>query len=253
MSKKSLISVRKLTIIGILGGISAILGMTPIGLIPVGPTNATIMHIPVIIGAIIEGPFVGAMVGLIFGIFSIIRAITAPTVISPVLYNPIVSVLPRVLIGITSYYTYILIKKVGKKPSIILLSIVWISSIIYLINSLVTQIGQYSLGNTSIWSIILSAILVICTVIIGAYSFKKAKEQSLEIIISAMVGTLTNTIGVLGSIYLLYGKWYVEKLGKDTEAVGKVILGIGLANGIPEMIIAILIVTSVVVGIRKRF
>ncbi|HPM00094.1 MAG TPA: ECF transporter S component, partial [Bacillota bacterium] len=54
--------VRKLVIVGVLGGVSAILGMTPLGFIPVGPTRATIMHIPVIIGAIMEGPVVGALV-----------------------------------------------------------------------------------------------------------------------------------------------------------------------------------------------
>ena len=76
------INVRKLTIIGVLGAISTVLGMTPLGFIPVGPTRATIMHIPVIIGAIMEGPVVGGFVGLIFGLFSIFQAITNPTPIS---------------------------------------------------------------------------------------------------------------------------------------------------------------------------
>ncbi|WP_286316919.1 ECF transporter S component, partial [Romboutsia ilealis] len=44
--------VRKMAIIGVLSAISIMLSMTPLGFIPIGPTNATIMHIPVIIGAI---------------------------------------------------------------------------------------------------------------------------------------------------------------------------------------------------------
>ncbi len=46
-----------MAIVGVLGGLSIALGLTPLGFIPVGgPTRATIMHIPVIIGGILEGP-----------------------------------------------------------------------------------------------------------------------------------------------------------------------------------------------------
>jgi uncharacterized membrane protein len=106
----SKISVRQLAIIGMLSAISIVLGITGLGFIPIPPVKATIMHIPVIIGAVLEGPVVGAFVGLIFGVFSIIQAITAPTPVSFVFINPLVSVLPRVIIGIMSYYVYVSIK-----------------------------------------------------------------------------------------------------------------------------------------------
>ena len=60
------LEVRKMAIIGVLSAISIMLSMTPLGFIPIGPTNATIMHIPVIIGAVVEGPVVGMVVGFIF-------------------------------------------------------------------------------------------------------------------------------------------------------------------------------------------
>ena len=66
--------VRKMAIIGVLAAISIMLSMTPLGFIPIGPTNATIMHIPVIIGAILEGPVVGIVVGFIFGATSLIKS-----------------------------------------------------------------------------------------------------------------------------------------------------------------------------------
>ena len=47
------INVRQMAIIGMLSAISIMLSMTPLGFIPIGPVNATIMHIPVIIGSII--------------------------------------------------------------------------------------------------------------------------------------------------------------------------------------------------------
>ncbi|WP_331496788.1 ECF transporter S component [Romboutsia ilealis] len=98
--------VRKMAIIGVLSAISIMLSMTPLGFIPIGPTNATIMHIPVIIGAIVEGPLVGITVGFIFGATSLLRALTMPTITSFALVNPLVSVLPRILIGIVAYYVY---------------------------------------------------------------------------------------------------------------------------------------------------
>lgn len=188
IATKSL-STRRMAIVGMLGAISIVLGMTPLGFIPVGPTKATIMHIPVIIAAIIEGPFVGALVGLIFGVFSLINAITNPTPVSFVFLNPLVSILPRIAIGIVSYYIYIGLRKISKNDTI-------------------------AVGLT------------------GA------------------LGTLTNTIGVLSMIYLLYGVKFVQAIGQDISMVGKVILGIGITNGIPEVCVAILIVTGVMRGLK---
>ena len=99
--------VRQLVVAGMLSAISIFLGMTGLGFIAIPPVKATIMHIPVIIGAIIEGPIVGAIIGFFFGMFSLIQNYTAASsIFSPAFQNPIVSVLPRILIGITSYYAY---------------------------------------------------------------------------------------------------------------------------------------------------
>lgn len=57
---------RKLTTFAMLAAISIILGFTPLGIIPIPPVGATIMHIPVIITAILEGPVLGALMGLVF-------------------------------------------------------------------------------------------------------------------------------------------------------------------------------------------
>ncbi|NLC77577.1 MAG: ECF transporter S component [Clostridia bacterium] len=98
---------RQIVIAGILGAIALLLGSTPLGFIPV-PTpagHATIMHIPAIIGAVIEGPVVGALIGLIFGIYSLMRG-------GAVMFaDPIVAVIPRVLIGIVAYYAYLPFKR----------------------------------------------------------------------------------------------------------------------------------------------
>ncbi|WP_309241945.1 ECF transporter S component [Brevibacillus daliensis] len=108
------LTVRKIVIAGVLGAIAILLGVTRIGYIPV-PTpagNATIMHIPVIIGAIMEGWGVGMIIGLIFGVSSFLNA----TVV--LFKDPLVAILPRLLIGVFAYITYVGLKNFNQYVAI---------------------------------------------------------------------------------------------------------------------------------------
>lgn len=132
------VNVRRMSIIGVLSAISIMLSLTPLGYIPIGPVNATIMHIPVIIGAIVEGPVVGMSIGFIFGATSLLRALTMPTITSFAFINPLVSILPRVIIGLVAYYVYQLAVKITKNS--------FVSGwIVGAIGSLVNTIGVLSM------------------------------------------------------------------------------------------------------------
>ena len=113
------LSIKQLTIAGMLIGITIFMGVTRLGFIPL-PTgvNLTIMHLPVIIGAILEGPLVGSIIGLAFGLFSMYQAFTAPGIFSFWFWNPIIAILPRILIGVAAYYTYSILKERYKKTAI---------------------------------------------------------------------------------------------------------------------------------------
>jgi uncharacterized membrane protein len=104
---KSTFTTRRLVMTGMLGAISILLGATRLGAIPVPNLSgdATIMHVPVIIGAVLEGPIVGVLVGAIFGIFSFLQ--TSPV---PFFKDPLVSIVPRLFIGVTAYYAYYLFR-----------------------------------------------------------------------------------------------------------------------------------------------
>ena len=113
-------SVRKIVVSGVLAAIAILLGWTRLGFIPV-PTlagNATIMHVPAIIGGVMEGWLVGAIVGTIFGIFSFLQATT------PLFKDPLVAILPRIFIGITAYFTYAGLKKTNEYLALIMAAIV---------------------------------------------------------------------------------------------------------------------------------
>lgn len=111
--------IRKLVTIGTLAGISIFLGITRLGFIPLIVFNLTIMHIPVIIGALLEGPIVGASIGLIFGLFSMYQNFVAPTSLTFFIFlNPIIALIPRILIGVVSYYVYKFLRNKFKNTSI---------------------------------------------------------------------------------------------------------------------------------------
>ena len=97
------LNVRQIVIAGILGGIAIFLGYTRLGFIPVPNLagNATIMHVPAILGGALEGPVVGTIVGGIFGIFSFIQAEV------PFFRDPLVSILPRLLIGVVAWAVFV--------------------------------------------------------------------------------------------------------------------------------------------------
>jgi len=165
--KKKNTSIRIMALAGILGAFSVVISMTPIGYIPLPffpGVNATTMHIPVIVGGILGGPLVGLFVGLIFGTSSFLRAT------SPFFLDPLVSILPRLVIGITSYYTY-----------------------------------------------------------------KYTKNS----ILTAIIGTITNTGGVLGMIYL---RGYLPKAA---------IIGLASTNGLAEVVISAIIVYAAVKATKK--
>ena len=117
-SNNKTFSIRQITMIGMLSAISIFLGLTGLGFIPIPPIKATIMHIPVIVGAILEGPIVGALVGLIFGLFSMYQAFTAPLPTSFIFWNPLIALVPRILIGVVAYFVYSFLKNKIKNKSV---------------------------------------------------------------------------------------------------------------------------------------
>ncbi|WP_143322399.1 ECF transporter S component [Clostridium sp. HBUAS56010] len=110
---------RNLVMAAVFTAIIVIMAFTPFGYIPLGFMNATIIHIPVIIGAIILGPKYGAFLGMMFGFTSLWKNTYMPNptsfVFSPFIKvgeyggnfgSLIVCMVPRVLIGIVAYYVF---------------------------------------------------------------------------------------------------------------------------------------------------
>ena len=165
-------TVRRIVIAIVLSAIAILLGVTRLGYIPV-PTaagNATIMHLPAIIGGIMEGWGVGLIIGLIFGVSSFLNATV------PLFKDPLVAILPRLFIGVVAYFSYVALKR---------------------------------------------------------------KNEYMAVGVSAFLGSITNTILVLGMAALRnYMTWGVAA-------------GVALTNGLPEAVVAVIITLAVVTAWKQ--
>ena len=104
---------RKIVVTAVLSAITIVLGLLPFGgYIPFFGISITILTIPVIIGAILEGPVVGAGIGLLFGLTSLYQAATAPkSPLDPLFVNPFLSIVPRLFIGPVAWLVWSALKR----------------------------------------------------------------------------------------------------------------------------------------------
>ncbi len=242
------LSVRRIVVTAMLGAIAILLGYTRVGFIPV-PTpagNATIMHIPAIIGGVLEGWPVGAAIGAIFGIFSFLQSTT------PIFKDPLVAILPRLFIGVTPYFVYQGLRRVNRTAGFVIAAVILILVAIFTYNiltfvpkDLVFDFGGdpaspwiHLTGQTALLVYqILGMVLIVLgfgAVIVFAYFVYRNQMEMLAIATAAIVGTLTNTILVLSMIVI---RGYLT---------ADVALGIGITQGIPEIIVAVIVTVAVV-------
>lgn len=238
---------RRLVVTAMLGAITIVLGLTPLGFIPLGLINITTMHIPVIIGAILEGPLVGGIVGLIFGLSSMANAIIRPTPISFVFLNPLISIVPRILIGVVTAYVYKALRKKNNEKIRKFTILIWIVVSVFLAYLLYRNIS----GQGETYQIVLSIVFLLISLFM-LYLTIKHKNNNFGVAISSFLGSMTNSILVLGLIYLIYAEEYVTSLSIPVEAARSTIFGAIITNGIPEGILSIVIVSAVVKSMVRR-
>ncbi|GEK90679.1 ECF transporter S component [Alkalibacterium kapii] len=106
---------RRIALLGILTAIILIQNFVPfLGNIPIPPLNPTIIHITVIVATLTMSTTDGMIIGGIWGITRMIRAYTMPaTPLDLMLWtNPMIALLPRILIGLFTGWGYAFFKRV---------------------------------------------------------------------------------------------------------------------------------------------
>lgn len=91
-----------------------------------------------------------------------------------------------------------------------------------------------------------------CRILIGLVAgwlwilLKKVKMHSMIALpVVGFAGSMTNTIAVMGSIYLLFAQEYAQAKEVGITAVWGLIMGTVTASGIPEAIAAAILVTAI--------
>ncbi len=105
-----------------------------LGYIQIFAVSATIIHTPVIIGALFGGKRFGLTLGFAFGVSSFLVAIMrGATPFDLMFINPILSILPRIIFGLLIWYVYALLARVIKsKVTLIFLTFI-LSSVFHTI------------------------------------------------------------------------------------------------------------------------
>jgi len=234
--------------------ILAILSFTPLGYFSLGGVSITLVHIVVLIAAFLLGLKGGIIIGLLFGIFSMLRAWVAPNAIADYIFrNPLVSVLPRVLFGLLAGAFAELLKKVSPKNALYIASgsigvVVVGLAIIYFTSSKNTLILQYVVPIAAIVLLIGAILLIVFA--------NKTKGKSIDQVAMAGlcgVSTFVHTAMVLPLMF------YFGMSNPDTAVAfgdltfGALFGGTLAANGIVEIVLAVIIVPVVVFALRKVY
>ncbi len=113
--KKQLV---RLVLCALFAALIVVMTFTPLGYIIIGPGIAiTTIHLVTILGASILGIKEGAFLGAIWGVLCVIKAFQEPIPANIPFQNPMISVVPRIFVGIvTALVVKTLLKTKIKKP-----------------------------------------------------------------------------------------------------------------------------------------
>ena len=110
-------------------------------------------------------------------------------------------------------------------------------------------------GN--IWSLVIALVPRMLIGIVAYYSYKWVskidKTKVIAYATAGVVGSLTNTVLVMSGIYIFFGQQYAAAKEVTFEALFGVIMGIIGVNGIPEAIVAAIIVALVCKVLKSVF
>ncbi len=194
---------RKMILAAIFIALILLLAFTPmLGYIKIGPLSITTIGIPVVIGAIILGPYYGMLLGFVFGMTSFLQCFmgdafgAALVGISP-FRTLITCLVPRILVGLVPA---LLFRLIMKRPT---------------------------------------------------------NSRSVAVFVSALAGSLTNTVFFLGFLGLLFGQTdYIKSLQvqEDGTTISLIALLIGFAgiNAIAEAVATAIIAPPVYFALQPR-
>ncbi|MDE7328096.1 MAG: ECF transporter S component [Lachnospiraceae bacterium] len=262
----------ELVLMALFTAIIVIMAFTPLGYIPLVVINATIIHIPVILGALFLGPKKGAFLGFVFGFTSFInntfKAVTPSAfVFSPVLAANVVGVsgifkslyicfVPRILVGVTPYFVYLGLHRLlkdGNKARRIVVNlaaavILGVASGLFLDRMLQDKLSADTCRTVSLAGGIAAGVILF---VVLTLAVRKKASTNIALAYAGLAGAFTNTLLVMSGIFILYKDAYAQALGIAGEAVFDTIMGIISFNGVVEAVVAAIIAAGVGIALLR--
>ena len=249
----------ELVLTGLFTAIIIIMAFTPLGYIPLVVINATIIHIPVILGSLFCGPKKGAFLGFVFGFTSCLKATIVGGTLSSFVFSPVlaasmvgtsgifkslfIAFVPRILVGVIPYFVYIGIKKVlaSEKKNLwgTVLNVLMSAFLAFGVYAFLGKMSE-SLSQAAALGIGI-AVAAVVFIVVEAVFIRKS-TQVIPFVYAGVAGAMTNTLLVMGSIFVLYKGAYADAIGVAGNAVLGVITGVISFNGVIEAIVAAIIV-----------
>ncbi|MCM1426538.1 MAG: ECF transporter S component [Eubacterium sp.] len=262
----------ELVLTALFTAIIIIMAFTPLGYIPLVVINATIIHIPVILGALFLGPKKGAFLGFVFGFTSFInntfKAVTPSAfVFSPVLAANVVGMsgivkslyicfVPRILVGVVPYFVYLGLHRLLKDGQKVWRIVVNFAAAVILgvsLGAFLKRMLQDKMdGSTGAMVSLIAGIAagVILFVVLTVTGSKKG-STNIALAYAGLSGAFTNTLLVMSGIFILYKDAYAQALGIAGEAVFDTIMGIISFNGVVEAVVAAIIAAGVGIALMR--
>lgn len=246
-------ALKQLVVLSLLCAIIILMGLTPLGLIPLGFINVTILCVPVVVGTLLLGLPSGLVLGGAFGLVSFYSALVKPSTLvaaimakSPVLVF-LLCILPRLCVPVAAWAMNRLLEKQQDKPGTTFLTSAAIGALFNALSFLVVPGWLKDCG-------ISDAVATTLTVLIGfalnmgiGYAvFRLLGARGRTISISAVAGSLTNTVLYLGMMLFFY-----ILLGIESTKVLALIGGTALLAGSAEAAVAGILCTPIVTALRK--
>ena len=240
------VSTRQIAVAGLLGALTVVLGLVPaLGFIPV-PTpagHATTMHIPTILAGVVEGPAVGAAVGVIFGAFSFYRAQTEANPIARLMFtDPLIAFVPRIFIGLVAWGVMWLCLRWGGKAGAErgrwrgLLGRVGFAAGFGLVvaHTAFQALVKYGRMSPDVAAGVAAGAV---GALVALAAWKILSHHTGAVGLAALCGSMTNTVGVLG---LATWRGYLP---------APAAMAVGVLHGIPEMLVAAVLTALVYRGL----
>ncbi len=261
---------KELVLTGLFMAIIIIMAFTPLGYIPLGVFNATIIHIPVILGSLFCGPVKGGVLGFTFGLTSFIKN-TMTGGVSAFVFSPILAYssmgisgvpksificfVPRILVGVVPYLIYVLVKKIleSKQKNVwgTILNLVVCALLFIGIRSYLYKLFAEKGTNQSVGTIISLVIALIIAVVMELIYLKK-EVTAIPFIYAGICGAFVNTLLVMGGIAAFYLDEYGVALGKEDMSAVIGVIGSAISfNGVMEAIVAAILVSAIGIILKK--